>query len=492
MPEGGGAATGIVAVDGALNNVFEDISDLDRAYGRFNLRKLFLAVRSLSTDLYSGSKIAITGLPNDPALGYTLFTTKSSYDTRESARDKVESYLYKSGMWHGAVADNLIVGMKQFTIIQRVGTALPPIGRTLCLVQFEDQPAEIEQYVRVTEVSSVRAIFTDDKGDFERLLVTVTTKDPFRSAFVGHTANRFDTYAYTTGVRLRNTVVANATNYYGAQTIRTAASIGDVRVRAKSMFTALVPAASTETPLINQVMAGQVVSDEDAGGGLTVAVAQTAHTLANAVTEEARRFNWIANLLPHPKPGTLNVAFMSQGNWYELTDDGAGVIAGEDDGIGSGTVVYASGLATITLGALPDAGSQILWTWASPVHYTIRAGATTDVDPRGARLAFALPNTPVAPTSVVVHFLRNSVALTATTSSGGAISGAGVSGTLNVATGAGELFFALLPDRETAIGIDYNFQAPDAPEAPTERRLSVTMDANKPSILTARSRPGRS
>ena len=46
VPEGGGAATGRVIVDGQMNNVFEDISDLDRAYGRFNLRKLFLAVRN--------------------------------------------------------------------------------------------------------------------------------------------------------------------------------------------------------------------------------------------------------------------------------------------------------------------------------------------------------------------------------------------------------------------------------------------------------------
>ncbi|WP_200189443.1 hypothetical protein, partial [Marichromatium gracile] len=58
VPEGGGAATGR-AVDGVLNNVFEDISDLDRAYGRFNLRKLALAVRSLDTSLYGGAKLAL-------------------------------------------------------------------------------------------------------------------------------------------------------------------------------------------------------------------------------------------------------------------------------------------------------------------------------------------------------------------------------------------------------------------------------------------------
>ena len=33
VPEGGGAATGTVIIDGEMNNVFEDISDLDRTMG---------------------------------------------------------------------------------------------------------------------------------------------------------------------------------------------------------------------------------------------------------------------------------------------------------------------------------------------------------------------------------------------------------------------------------------------------------------------------
>ena len=88
VPEGGGAATGNVIIDGQMNNVFEDISDLDRALGRFNLRKIFLAVRTLSTDLYGGVKSVITALPDDAALGYTLFSTGDPFDTRAEAVDQ--------------------------------------------------------------------------------------------------------------------------------------------------------------------------------------------------------------------------------------------------------------------------------------------------------------------------------------------------------------------------------------------------------------------
>lgn len=454
VPEGGGAASGNVVADGVLNNVFEDVSDLDRIYGRFNLRKLYLGIRSLDTSLYGGAKVAITQLPVDPALGYTLFTMKSEFDTRVEAQDKVESYLYKSSMWHGAVADTLIPGMKQFNIIQRLGTALPPIGKTLCLVQGENAVGQKEQYVRITDVSSVKTTFTDDKGDFERLLVTCTIKDPFRHEFTGHSANRTDSYNYSTGVRLRNTVVANATNYYGSQTLRNAAGIGDVRVRAKSMFTSLVPSSATETPLVNQAMSPSLFTEEDAGGGVTVQVAQTAHTLARAVTEESRRFNWIETLTPKPKPGSLSIAFMSQGNWYEIKDDPAtGKIEGEDDGIGSGTIVYSSGIAAITLGALPDADTQIIWTWASQAHYTIRTGTVT------AKSAVQLPEGAIVRGSVTLGYLVGGVALTATDDGNGNLMRAGSQvATINYTNGL--ISLTVLVDMGSACNVTYSVGTP--------------------------------
>ena len=44
VPEGGGAPTATILVDGASNQVFPDISELDRAGGRVSLRKIFATV----------------------------------------------------------------------------------------------------------------------------------------------------------------------------------------------------------------------------------------------------------------------------------------------------------------------------------------------------------------------------------------------------------------------------------------------------------------
>lgn len=464
VPEGGGAATGNEIPDGVMNNVFEDISDLDRAMGRFNLRKLFLAVRTLSTDLFGGAKTVVTALPEDPAIGYTLFTTNDPFDTRAQAANRVEAYLFKGPMWAGALFENHITGMRQIRIIQRdETTTLPPRGKTLCLVQNEGQANEIEQYVRVTEVTAELQTFTDSQGDFQRLIVTLDLSDSLRHDFTGHTPSRTSNYNYTTGARLRDTTVADATRYFGAQPLTQAAEIGDLQLRAASMFTQLVPAAQSEEPLANQVLNPELVQSIEAGTRI-VEVPQQAHTLARQVTAENRRFNWIETLAPVPAPGAFTVSYMAQGNWYTLTDDGEGAIFGSDPGFGTGTIDYVTGNVTLTTGALPDAGSQIIYTYGSRVHYEVRSGSQA-INANEARLPFTLENSPVIPASVSILWTTGGATKTATVSAAGEING-DATGTLDSFDGTGELIFDTLPDRGADLIIDYQwFEADDPGES---------------------------
>lgn len=450
VPEGGGAATGRVVPDGALNNVFPDISDLDRAYGRLNLRELFLGVRSVDTDLYGGGKLAMTGLPTDPALAYTLFSIKDQFGTRTDAADRVEAYFYKAGMWHGVLMDGAVAGMDSIRVIQRLGTELPVLGKTLCLVANEGATNEVEQYVRVKEVTAVETTWGEGSSQYTRLVVTLKLKDRLRYDFAGHEPSSSDIYIYTTGrARLRDTTVADATRYYGAQRVAADAGVTDTAIRVASIFTQLVPSSETPTQLVNQPMAGQVVATLDAGGGRMVEVPQTAHTRATPVTAENRRTDWIENLSPRPALGTLNVAYRAQGNWYVLQDDGSGVLAGADPLIGAGTVNAQTGDAPVTLGALPDAGSEIIWTWASPVHYAQRLGALD-----GKRTIRHLLGEPVQPGSMTLTWLSGGAAKTASVSTAGVISGNG-GGYVSQVIGDIRLELDTPADSQTLLGIDY-------------------------------------
>lgn len=462
VPEGGGAATGRVIVDGQMNNVFEDISDLDRAYGRFNLRKLFLAVRTLSTDLYGGAKTVITALPQDDALGYTLFSSNDPFDTRTDAANKVQAYLYKGPTWAGYLYENHIVGMRAISLIQRVGSALPAIGKTLCLVQDEGLAGEKEQYVRVTKVDSVATVVFNQGStlEFTRWVVTLSLSDALRHNFTGHSPYQLDaSINYTGKTRIRDTTVADAARYYGAQRLAEAANIGALTVQAASMFTKLVPSAQTETPLVSQRMNPDVVATYSAGDR-TVEVAQQAHTRALAVTAENRRLNWIEPLLPIPAPGALTISFRAQGNWYALRDNGAGALAASDASIGAGTINYTTGAAAITLGALPDVGSQIMYAWASPAHYVVKAGATASAAAT-SELRFATLHAPVVPGSVSIAYSIAGVAKTALDSNG-VITGDGITeGRINYSTGEVVLRLSGLLTYGQSANIDYTWREGD-------------------------------
>ncbi len=101
VPEGGGAPTGLVIADGVSNAIFPDISELDRAGGRVNLRKTFVQVATDDTDTYFGANVIVAEPPQDERVSVTLFSTRKTFDTREQAQTRIEAYLNKGPEWAG-------------------------------------------------------------------------------------------------------------------------------------------------------------------------------------------------------------------------------------------------------------------------------------------------------------------------------------------------------------------------------------------------------
>ncbi|MHA3082122.1 hypothetical protein ACX1NX_02845 [Acinetobacter sp. ANC 5383] len=88
------------------------------------------------------------------------------------------------------------------------------------------------------------------------------------------------------------------------------------------------------------------------------------------VTAATRSLNWVKTLDPAPAPNGFTFVFTSQGKNYYLYDDGSGKISGVVSGIGVGTVDYSTGTVVITLSALPDADTEIIYYWADAITTT--------------------------------------------------------------------------------------------------------------------------
>ncbi|MGL6517592.1 curculin (mannose-binding) lectin protein [Aeromonas caviae] len=522
-PDGGGRVTGHEIVSGEHNSLFPDISDLDRAYGVVNLRKAFLTVQTDNTDTYYGANTTVLLPPSDPNVGLCLMSTEDHHDTRAAARDVLERYLARGPKWRGFLYDTQLEGQRAIRFFQRVEVRLPEVGETLVLVGNEGKAGEFEQYVRVLEVTQQLAKFQiPGVPEFTRNVVTCKLADPLRYTFEGEQPTPYDVVT-NLKTALRETVVADAANYFATTKLAENAAFGAMQVKAKTIFTQLVPAARSETPAVDLTAAGELASLVDSGkalvtfstvasiapsrglflgtgvkpGTLSITIgaatitdkggelvvagsvvgaidygrgqlefnaqcpnygtasksvsfwpaarpSRIADTAQIEIKANNRGYAYTITLQPTPAPGTLTVSFMAQGKWYDLKDNGRGELFGADRSYGSGVVNLATGSVMLTLGALPDVDTAILFSWATPVNYTNRSGQAISI----SKSAWQLPHTGITPKSLILTW---GAGLTANDAVGDGRIRGDITGTIDYAEGIIDLEHITLP----ALGQEY-------------------------------------
>lgn len=535
-PEGGGRATGTAISDGTSNSIFADISELDRAGGRVNLRKAFVSVDTPDTEGYYGANVIVADPPNDPRVSCVLFTTNDGFDKRAGAQSRLESYLALGSVFPGHLFGNHLAGQRTVAMLTRPSVRLPTVGDTLVLTSTANT-----QFVRITKVEADLRDFEDEKSVFQRQVIAVDISDPLRTDFVGYQASRYDSsYNAPNGTSIHETVVADAARYYGAAPLTVAASLGDFSAVVNSIYTPLVPSAQVETPiadarinqqtdamvatgstltqtltavlstaqamyigggilpstlsvtragitlvdsagrLLNQATLNEVGSVDYANGVLrllsdvfgtsggshvinyTPAATATvvSNTLGIPVTTATQGLTWVLTLSPTPAKQSLQVSYLAQGRWYVLTEDGSGRLAGGSSNLGVGNLNYQTGTLSLTLGALPDEGSEIILTWA-PIGGVITP-MTLPVAPINAALnnRFFLPiqnPNPIKPGTLTLTWMNGSEK-TATDSGGSLVGDA--TGTVSYASGLIRFSPNVLPPKGTMIAISITESVP--------------------------------
>lgn len=332
-PEGGGQATGNTIADGSSNSIFPDISELDRAIGRVNLRKTFVSVDTADRDGYYGANVIVADPPDDERVSCTLFTTEDGFDRRTDAQNLLEAYVLAGPLSRMRLYGTQFIGQRAILAYQRPGEPPPEIGAVFA-VQQETAGGVVShaQFVRIADIAIEDRTFTDSDGDFTRTVLTIEITEPLRYTFLGGEPYRSSSvnYAYA---QIHDTQVADAARYYSTVPLALAADTGDLSVKAQTIYTQLVPSSTTESPVSMAPVtdATNLIPASDA------AITENIHlSLANGVQSSIR-------LLRGVKPGTLSAGGGA------LADDGLGNLLGAwVNSAQSATIDYAAGVLTFT------------------------------------------------------------------------------------------------------------------------------------------------
>lgn len=463
VPEGGGGPSANVIESGSENAVMPDISQMDRAKGRVNMRQNHVTVRTDDSDMYQGSNVIVATPPADPNVSITLFSTGGVYDTRALAQSRLEAYLNKGAEWSGYLYENHIKGQRVIQIFQRPGTELPNVGKTLVLVGNEGLVNEQEQYVRAIRVTSQERTFTyDTDKDYKAMVVTMELSDALRYDFKGSPANRMFT-RQDTSAHLRDTVVADAGSYVGVSPLQKAAALGDFTIIAKTIMTQLVPSAQSETPIpaaIPYAAAGLPVSAAEA---VTFGTEQAWNTGASLV-------------LPGGcLPGSLKIVYSGT----TFTDQGGILLSGTQQ---VGLVDYANGIVTSSSG-----------NFAGTKTVTYRPAAFMQRMPQSSEIRVTAESRSQSYTGFVLPLPARGTLSFSYRAQGrwyvlsdagdGALRGTDSSygaGTCNADTGSYVITLGALPDVGSSIVIQWGVPTQETVQAPEDLRMSQAIPIETP------------
>lgn len=435
--DGGGKYNGQIIVDGQSNNLFDDVSELDRTMGDVSMRKIFPAVTTNDTDKLMGATVFISENPKDPNVSALLFSTKNWTDERRSAQNRVENYLAKGGQIAGTLLDTHWLGMKQLQVALFPQETESSVGDTIVLVSNEGGELEHEQYLRITKVETRTAIMVIDGKNVEYKIATYMLNDALDQDYVGLSARQWYNGQASTTI-IRDSIVADTGEYSASVGLTSDATVGEYTVNAESIFTQLIPSAQTESPIVDVNAAGESTILVPGNNGLITANFPT--------TVGVNQNLYIGSSV---MPSSVTFSLFGQ----PVTDQGG--LLKTSTGIQVGTINYQRGLIQWT-GAAGTGDEILIITFkpaAAPNQYFQSYALPVTQNNQSSNWTGVLVPIP-APGSLSISYMSQDKFYELKDDGSGQLKGVSASfgsGRINYETGSWLLTTGALPDVETPI-----------------------------------------
>lgn len=435
--DGGGKYNGQIIIDGQSNNLFDDVSELDRTMGDVSMRKIFPAVTTNDTDKLMGATVFISENPKDPNVSALLFSTKNWTDERQSAQNRVENYLAKGGQIAGTPLDTHWLGMKQLQVAMFPQETESSVGDTIVLVSDEGKALEHEQYLRIIKVETRTAIMVVDGKNVEYKIATYLLNDPLDMDFVGLSASQWYKGQASKTI-IRDSIVADTGSYYASAGLSEDVQVGEFTVNAESIFSQIIPSAQTESPIVDVNAAGESTILVPGNDGLITANFPTTVGVSQ-------------NLYIGSSVMPSSVAFSLFGQ--PVTDQGG--LLKTTSGTQVGTIDYQRGLIQWTSSATTGATTLVITfkPAAAPNQYFQSYAMPVTQNNQSTNWTGVLVPIP-APGSLSISYMSQGKFYELKDDGSGQLKGASASfgsGRINYETGSWLLTTGALPDVDTPI-----------------------------------------
>ncbi len=339
--DGGGRATGNVVEDGVVNNLFADISRVDRTVGDVSLRKFFVGVDTDNQDMYLGVHSIISEAPEDENVSVLLFDAGDEGDERSDAQNRVESYVVPGAAAPWDLQGNQYAGQRAVVGFQIKEARVPEVGEVYLL---RDEDAGNEQYIRIADIEHEMMPYTVLIGGayqtFERRQLNITLTSTLKTDFPGGDV----TPAGPAGPRadILTTKVADAARYWGVSESTEDVSVGDVGVNVASIYKSIVPSARAEKAILDQVAGYDRLSLITASSGrvsqgvefVAINEKEILAYLPRAIEPGSLRFTWARGPVVYSDNGDGTMSVVSGSPQVAISVDyKEGIIRGESLGM---------------------------------------------------------------------------------------------------------------------------------------------------------------
>lgn len=383
--DGGGKITGLVLPNNVSNNMFQDITSLERVTGKLEVAKVFVSVDTygdylldekgekvkgadgkdvIVPETFKSANVIITENPKDNAVGALCFTTKDWTDHLSDAKEFISNYLTKSVRMPGELVGKQLKGAKVVQIAMQPSAEHPKAGQTIYIVQDEDKSSEIFEYAKVVKVTTEERTVMIQKAD--GTLVPMTLKfancelmNQLQNTYDGGELTGADNI--TKRAFLRETQVVDAARYYGCQNLSADTKIGDLQFRVDSIYGQIVPSTESEMSITDQTAGSDSNPIVKSGG-------KVSFTTPIQFAPSVRLFCGIGIL-----PDSLLISY----NGGEFTDDGGQIMSGD---IVVGTVDYARGIILFGATSPTISGSKTITFEAATSPMRVADTVSINVD----------------------------------------------------------------------------------------------------------------